>query len=99
MHAPHWVDVDANLDVSALPALEGTRNLQQLPASLISTQEVPLSSLQAGRRASYRPAFQADVKAEGDIIEILANVLPSLACGDATDLVNLRVPSAFQGRL
>lgn len=110
MHAPHCGDVDANLDISALPALEGTRNLQQLPSLTHQYPGRPLPVFPVGRAHTGlqtesagicppRPALQADAKAEGDIIEVLANVMAFLDCGDATDLSNLRIPSAFQGRL
>lgn len=65
MHAPHCGDVDANLDISALPALERTRNLQQLPSLTHQYPRRPLPVFPAGR-------------AQGFIQSLLASVLPDL---------------------
>lgn len=65
MHAPHWVDVDAILDVSVLPALGGTGNLQQLPSLTHQYPRRPLLVFPTGR-------------AQGFIQSLLASVLPNL---------------------
>ena len=58
-----WGDVDANLDISVLPALEGTRSLQQLPSL---THQYPRRPLPAGKAG----------RSQGFIQSLLASVLP-----------------------
>lgn len=88
-----------------LPALRGTENLQQYLSLTHQHPRGPLPLFPAGREGigphrevsgpcPSRPAFQADAKAEGDITEMLANIIPSLVREALADLVNLRMPSA-----